>query len=147
MPELTHSIYVQCSPEVAFNYMTDFRNDAEWWVQSLSAEKLTKGDIGVGTKFNQISAVGFVKVKSTIRVTEIAPNTKYQFVNESNQLEYKVTYLTEQEDDGCKVTMIASMDTHGILKLVWPITKKVIDKQIEQNFKNLKRQLETKYTA
>jgi hypothetical protein len=44
-------VVVRCSPEEAFDYLVDLRNEREWNPDLESVEKLTDGPVGLGTQY------------------------------------------------------------------------------------------------
>ena len=51
MTVIRNSTVIRCTPEQAFDYLTDLRNELEWNPTVESVEKLTDGPVGVGTRF------------------------------------------------------------------------------------------------
>jgi len=51
MSEIRNSVILRCSPEVAFDYLSDLRAELEWNPKCESMEKLTDGPVGLGTKY------------------------------------------------------------------------------------------------
>ena len=50
MPVIENSVLLPCSPEVAFDYLSDNRSELEWNPRCQSMEKVTDGPVGVGTR-------------------------------------------------------------------------------------------------
>ena len=51
MTVIRNSTMIRCTPEQAFDYLSDMRNELEWNPAAESIEKLTDGPVGVGTRF------------------------------------------------------------------------------------------------
>jgi hypothetical protein len=51
MAVIENTVQIDRSPEEAFDYLVDLRNELEWNPGVQSMEKLTEGPIGVGTRF------------------------------------------------------------------------------------------------
>ena len=51
MTVIHNSTEIRCTPEQAFDYLSDMRNELEWNPAVESVEKLTDGPVGVGTRF------------------------------------------------------------------------------------------------
>ena len=48
---IQNSVLLDCSPERAFDYLSDLGNEAEWNPDMDHIEKLTDGPVGVRTKW------------------------------------------------------------------------------------------------
>lgn len=51
MPVIKNSVLIHCSPEEAFDYLSDLRAELEWNPACKAMEKLTDGPVGVGTRY------------------------------------------------------------------------------------------------
>lgn len=51
MAVVRNVVLARCTPEEAFDYLSDQRNELEWGPSCEAVEKLTDGPVGVGTRF------------------------------------------------------------------------------------------------
>ena len=51
MTVISNSVEIRCTPEEAFDYLSDHRNELEWNPGIESIGKLTDGPVGLGTKY------------------------------------------------------------------------------------------------
>jgi hypothetical protein len=51
MAVIRNTVLAPCTPEQAFDYLSDQRNEVEWGSTCQAVEKLTDGPVGVGTRF------------------------------------------------------------------------------------------------
>jgi hypothetical protein len=47
---ISNTVEIRCTPEEAFDYLSDHRNELEWNPGIESIGKLTDGPVGLGTK-------------------------------------------------------------------------------------------------
>lgn len=146
MQKFSHTVYIECPPQQAFDFLLDLRNDTKWWRQLHFTEKTSLGDVGEGTTYHQVSGVLFVSIHSDVVVSDVNPPFWFRLTNQSPQLNYKVKYEIEPIDQGCNVTMIAQIEANGLLDRLLPLTVKVTKRQLANNFKNLKSILEDSAT-
>ena len=142
MTPITYSIIIERSQADVFNFVTDFRNDDKWWKPVEHTEKITEGDMQVGSEFLQHAKVMFIKVQNHLKVTAWHPVDYVEYVNESNQLPYSLRYEFETVDKGTKFTLSAELEMKGLLRLLKPFTMRSLDRQLETYFGVLKRHLE-----
>jgi hypothetical protein len=48
---ISNSVEIRCTPEEAFDYLSDHRNELEWNPGIESIGKLTDGPVGLGTRY------------------------------------------------------------------------------------------------
>lgn len=51
MAVIRNSVVLRCTPETAFDYLSDPRSELEWSPQCEAMEKMTDGPVGVGTVY------------------------------------------------------------------------------------------------
>ena len=51
MSVIRNSVILRCTPEEAFDYLSDLRAELGWNPSCQSMEMLTEGPIGVGTRY------------------------------------------------------------------------------------------------
>lgn len=51
MAVVRNTVLARCTPEEAFDYLSDQRNELEWGSSCEAVEKLTDGPVGVGTRY------------------------------------------------------------------------------------------------
>jgi hypothetical protein len=51
MPVIRNSVLIRCTPEEAFDYLSDHRAELEWNPNCEQMEKITDGPVGPGTKY------------------------------------------------------------------------------------------------
>jgi hypothetical protein len=53
MTVISNSVEIRCSPEEAFDYLSDHRSELEWNPGIESIDKLTDGPVGLRTKYRR----------------------------------------------------------------------------------------------
>ena len=142
MTLVTHSIFIDRPPAEVFAFVTDFRNDNLWWKSVIHTEKVTPGDIAVGTQFIQDSKVLFVVIKGHLEVLEWNPPRLVRYRNESSNLLYDLLYQFDAEGSGTRFTLEASLEMKGALRLLKPITMQTLHGKLRTYFGLLKDVLE-----
>lgn len=51
MAVVRNTVLARCTPEEAFDYLSDQRNELEWGPMCEAVEKISDGPVGVGTRF------------------------------------------------------------------------------------------------
>ena len=143
MTSITHSISINCPVQQVFDFVSNFENDKYWWEAVIETQKLTPGPIGVGTEFDELTKVLFVRVQNHLRVTKHQPPTLICYRNESPQLSYDLEYHFAPEQNGTTFTLVATLEFKGALRLLFPIAMSTLHGQLDRSFDILKRHLES----
>lgn len=143
MTHITHEVLIQCAPAKVFAFVTNFENDHYWWKAVSYTEKITPGDMNVGSEFRQVAKVlGIITVYNLLEVIEFTPPHKVQYVNQSPQLSYTLHYNFSPLGDATLFTLEADIDVKGILRAVMPLTLWSLHRQLNTFFNLLKLHLE-----
>jgi len=97
----------------------------------------------VGTTMSAVASPLGRRAESTQEVTEYEPNRKFTFKSTSGPVESKDEYTFESVEGGTKVTRVAEAEMGGFFRLAEPIAARMMRRQFETNFANLKDLLET----
>lgn len=144
MSLIQHSILIRRSQAEVFGFVTSFENDHRWWKALTSTEKLTPGDISVGTEFRQAAKViGLIPIYNVLKVVEYAPPDYVRYMNESPQLSYRLLYKFEPVDDGTVFHLEADLEAKGLLKWIFPLLYRSLKSELESYFKLLKTVMES----
>lgn len=140
---ISNSTLINCTPEEAFDYFVDIRNELEWNPDAVSMEKLTDGPVGKGTKFR-------AKWKSSmqIEVECVEFDRPHRFVA-VNGGPVAVTFTCRVEPEGDKTRLLVDFDAHpkGWFRLVFPLFYLMMRRQEKANMANGRTALERRLAA
>ena len=117
MPVIENSVLLRCSPEVAFDYLVDNRNELEWNPVCQSMEKLTDGPVDLGTRMrakwkggppSEVEIVGYDRPHSWA-------------AHSDGRIEVKFGSRIEPVSEGCMLHVSFEPIPHGWARLVFPI--------------------------
>ena len=140
MFSITHSTFIARPVEEVFAYVTDASRIPEWRKDILA----TTGpkNVTVGTEF--VETIAFMGRKPfTMTVRELVPNRREVIENTAGPGVRPVqTFEFEPEGNGTKFTVSVTVRTHGLFRLMEPLMPKMIAKNWEGYFVQLKKILE-----
>jgi hypothetical protein len=143
MTVISNSTVIRCSPEEAFDYFVDIRNELEWNPDAVSMEKLTDGPLGVGTRFR-----AKWRTSKHIEVECVEYDRPHRWVNvNGGPVAVTFTGRIEPEGDGAgKVRLLVDFDARpkGLFRLVFPLFLLVMRRQEKANMVNATRALESR---
>jgi hypothetical protein len=140
--QLTHAIFIRCSQSEVFDFVTDFRNDPHWWKTVLHTEKITPGDIGVGTKFRQTAKVGFGTLTNLLEVKAYDPPNTVEYLNTSNGISYILWYKFTSVEHGTNFSLTTDITLHGKYRLLRIFVVPLLKYQLRKFFDELRIYLE-----
>ena len=117
MAVISNSVTIRCTPEEAFDYLSDIRNELEWNPGVQSIEKITDGPVDLGTRFK-------AKWKSSPQlVVEIIEYERpHRWVaHNGGPIEVVVRCRLEPVADGTKLFTDFEAIPHGWFKVIFPL--------------------------
>ncbi|WP_157984489.1 SRPBCC family protein [Lentzea terrae] len=138
MVVLHNSVLIRCSPEEAFDYLSDLRAELEWNPGCQSMEKITEGPVGVGTRFR-------AKWKSSPLVE--VEFTRYDrprswSAHNGGPIEVSFTCHLEPVPEGTLLRAEFAPRPHGWFRLVFPLFLLVISREEKANMIRIREALE-----
>ncbi|KRF28198.1 hypothetical protein ASG91_06865 [Phycicoccus sp. Soil802] len=124
-----------CTPEVAFDYLSDHRAELEWNPKCQSMEKLTDGPVGLGTRYKakwkgspyiEMETVAFDRPRSWT-------------MHNGGPLEVTFTCHLEPVQDGTRLDAVFEPTPHGWLRLAFPLFLVMLRRDEKANMGHLAR--------
>ncbi len=143
MPVITNSVLLRCSPETAFDYLSDHRGELEWNPTCEVMEKLTDGPVGLGTKYRakwkhspyvEVETVAFDRPRSWT-------------VHNSGPIEITFTCRLEPVAGGTRLHADFEPTPHGWFRLIFPIFLIMIRREEKANMGYLRDAVERRAQA
>ena len=134
MPVINNSVILQCSPEVAFDYLSDHRAELEWNPKCEAMEKITDGPVGLGTKYR-------AKWKSSPYVeleTVAFDRPRSWTMHNGGPLEVTFNCRLEPVAEGTRLHAAFEPIPHGWFRLIFPIFLLVIRREERANMGHLR---------
>jgi hypothetical protein len=135
---IRNSTVIHCTPELAFDYLSDMRNELEWNPAVESVEKLTEGPIGIGTRYRAKWKGG-----PPVEVTVIAfdrPDT-WQTHNDG-PMEVAFKARLEPDARGSRLSVEFDAQPHGWFRLIFPIILRRLRRDEKANMTYIHKALE-----
>lgn len=140
--KLEKSIRINCTPEKAFAFATDFSNASKWMVGFIESKTLTEGATRVGTQYIFVSKFFGQKMEMKSEVVAWEPPTRYEYKTIDSPVSIHGIFTFKAEDGGTLVTMSGEGEFGGLFKLAEGMMKSQMDKQMDDTLNALKKALE-----
>ena len=130
-------------PEVVFDYLTDPSKLAEWQTSKTSVQQLTGGGPGVGMRVRErTKPPGGKEFEQVVEFTEFdRPVRVHMHIVEGPQ-PIDGTWSFEPDGDGTRVRFLAEGELRGMARVLQPVARVVIARQMASYHRNLCRNLE-----
>lgn len=140
--KLEKSIHINCTPEKAFAFATDFSNASKWMVGFIESKMLTEGATRVGTQYMFVSKMLGQKMEMKSEVTVWEPPARYEYKTVDAPISMHGGFTFTPKDGGTLVTMSGEGEFGGLFKLAEGMMKSQMDKQTDETLQALKKALE-----
>lgn len=141
--KLEKSIHINCPPEKAFAFATDFSNASKWMVGFIESKILTEGAPRVGTQYMFVSKFIGQKMEMKSEVTVWEPPTRYEYKTVDAPVSMHGIFTFVPQDGGTLVTLSGEGEFSGLFKLAEGMMKSQMDKQMDDTMQALKKALES----
>ncbi|MFE7838162.1 SRPBCC family protein [Streptomyces sp. NPDC057474] len=145
MSDFRESIDIDCRPEDAWAYISDFSHLPEWQESAVATEQLDAGPVGVGSRVRVTRHIGRRDIPMTMELTEYEPPRVWGMRGVDGPVRGHVHGEIIPLDDGrrSRVTVEVGFDGKGIGKVLVPlVVRPQIRKELPRNEQHLKDQLE-----
>lgn len=136
------SIHINCTPEKAFAFATDFANASKWMIGFLESKTLTDGETRVGTQYMFVSKLFGQKMEMKSEVTVWEPPARYEYKTVDAPASMRGGFTFTAKDGGTLVSVWGEGEFSGVFKLAEGLMKGQMDKQMEETMQALKKALE-----
>jgi carbon monoxide dehydrogenase subunit G len=135
---------VERSPEEVFDYLTDHSKLAEWQTSKTSVEPLTEGPARLGTRVRERTRQpGGKEFEQVVEFTEFdRPRRVHVHIVEGP---YPVDgdWSLEPDGGGTRVRFFAEGELRGAMRVLQPVVRRLVARQMAGYHRNLKRNLES----
>ncbi len=147
MTKLEQSVVINRPTEEVFAFVADIEKMSQWMSELVEAKQTSEGPVGVGTTVNAVANVLGRRAENIQEVTEYEPNSKFAIKSASGPVASKDEFTFESVAGGTKVTRVTEAELGGFFKLAEPLVARMLRRQFETNFANLKDLLEAQAEA
>ena len=143
MAEFQKALIVNCSPEAAFQYLSDLTRHPEWAANKLDIQKTSDGPTVEGTTFHSAGHL-MGKHEGEVRIIELVPNEKIVYEADDDTGRFRHSILLAPADGGTMITKSAEvLETRALtMKLASPLLGLIVPRGLQQDLEKIKARLE-----
>jgi hypothetical protein len=143
MVMISNTSDIKCTPEEAFDYLVDLRNELEWNPRVEKMEKVTDGPIAVGTTYR-------AKWKSSpwvdVECVRYERPLSWSYHN-GGPIEVTFTARLEPTPAGARLHADFDATPHGWFRLIFPLFLRQMRKEERANMTHLRTALERRFSG
>lgn len=140
MPTATRTQIIDCPVDEAFATVTDLTTFPEWNPTTVSARKLSQGEIGEGTRF-ELAIRGFGRQEIELR--EFEHNRRVNLVPHSKKISGGHVWAFTPEGEKTRIDHELVMDPKGFFKVFGFMMGKMADKNLRDTANAVQEYLES----
>jgi len=134
---------VAAPPESVFDYVTDASKLASWQTTKTYVEKLTDGPPALGTRVRErTKRPGGKEFEQVVEFTEFERPSRLHVHIVEGPYPVDATYRFEPDGNGTKVTFVAEGPLGGAMRLLEPLTKRMMARQFAGYHEKLRQNVE-----
>lgn len=126
-----------------FAFVTTPENDFHWQYGTVMSDRLSKGEMGVGTLFRVVGHFMGQRMESVYEVTEFEPNKRYGYKSLSGPIETYTLYTFEVMKDSTKISHSTQISLGEPFQSNTTTAEKTVKKEYRENLALLKDMLES----
>jgi uncharacterized protein YndB with AHSA1/START domain len=142
MAKLEESVVINRPIEEVFAFVADPEKMPEWMSDLLEAKQTSEGPLDVGATVTAVAHPLGRRIPSTQEIIEYNPNDKFAYKSTSGPVASKDEFIFEPVAGGTKVTRLTEVELGGFFRLAEPLAVRMLRRQFETNFAQLKDLLE-----
>lgn len=138
MTVIRNAVVIRCTPEQAFDYLSDHRAELDWNPKCQVMEKITEGPVGLGTKYRAKWKSGPYVELETVRFQRPSTWTMHN----GGAIEVTFTCALEPVEEGTRLSVEFRPRPHGWFRLVFPLFLLIIRRDEKANMACIRDALE-----
>jgi len=138
-----NKITIERPQQEVFDFISDPANDSKWRDSAVSAEWTSDGPVGVGSTQRSVDKLLGREIESTSEVTVWDPPNQFGWKSIDSPMPYDLKISLVPEGSGTQLTFSGQAEFGGFFKLAEGLVGKQMEKQMANDFKSLKKFLES----
>ena len=123
-------------------FLNDLQNQSQWVSGHIEARSQTEGPLRPGYKYTDVRQMLGQRLEGTVEVTEYVPKERRSFKTTEGPISAEAAFTFEPVEGGTRVNYTIEGETRGIFKLADAVLSRMIQRQVETDFSNLRDLLE-----
>lgn len=141
------SIHIARPANEVFAYLSNFENNPIWQSGMISATFTSEPPLRVGSTYDQVATFLGRDIITSFEVIEYEVDKKVKAHSVSGTFPITFTRQVEEAEEGSHVTALVEGKPNGFFRLLGPLLRPMVRKNIERDYQKLKQILEGSPTS
>ena len=141
MPSFTNTVTIDRPARDVFAFLADLENVPRWNYAISETRKMTPGDTGVGTTYEQTRSIP-APSREQLTITEFEPDRHIAVVGTLARFPARLEYTMEEREGGTWLSNSVDLQLTGAVRLLGGIAVGRIRSAVAENLDTLKQLLE-----
>lgn len=143
MIDVTVSAEISRPIDEVYAFVAEMENEPQWHTDILEAERLTEGEIGVGTNYRvRFRPQPMSPSEGTVEIVEFDPVHRIVSRSDMGNMKPTLTHVLEETNSGTLITRRIRIETSGLMTFMSPLMKLMVRRRNVGFISNLKQVLE-----
>jgi uncharacterized membrane protein len=132
------------APAIVWEYMENAEHNPEWLQNMQLAKWITEPPVRIGSQYEQVASFAGKEVRTTFEVTELDPGRRITISSlPGSSFPLRITRQLEPLGERrCRARETAEGDAAGFYRIVEPVLRMLVRRNISRDYRRLKRILE-----
>lgn len=140
--DTTTTIDIARPASEVFDYVADMANNPEWQGGQVRCTWTTEPPIAVGSTYDQEARFMGRTIRSSFEVVEFEPGRRIRIRSTGGTMPIDVTRTVEATPGGSTVTAEVRGTPPLLMRLLGPITQRMVSSSVRKDYERLKERLE-----
>ena len=142
MITVDHSVVIDRPIQEVFAFLADGENHIQWRSGLVEWKMTSEGPVGVGSTSSEVLQFLGRRMETSYELTEFEQDRKLAFKTTSGPIPMDGSYTLESAGSGTKLTFRIQGESGGFFRLAEHVLVRMVRRQVESDFGNLKDLLE-----
>jgi hypothetical protein len=141
MSSFTNTVTINRPARDVFAFLADLENVPRWNYAITETRKITSGNVGVGTRYEQTRSIP-APSREQLTITEFEPDRLIALVGTLARFPARLDYTMEERDGRTRLSNRVDLELKGPVRLLGGIAAGRIRSAVAENLDTLKQLLE-----
>lgn len=137
------STSIDADSDAVFDFLSNFENNPRWQSGVVEATKTTAGEVGVGTRFQQVSSFLGKRIETRFEVTELQPGERIRYESTEGTFPIHITRAVEPGPNGTVVHATIEGEPSGVFSIAAPLLERLAKHRIQGDYRTVQTLFES----
>ncbi len=137
------TVDIERAPHDVFAVLCDVSKNHLWSSSSIEGRQTSAGPVGVGTTAHEVSRFMSRRIEVDSEIVAFVPDRLLAYETRGGPFPFRGTFEVEPLGPGTRLTAVFEATPTGMFRLIGPVFRTLVQRQLGADLGSLKRQLES----